>query len=96
MMRPEGQRETHKETGKHRIDGRTCSCERRSMSAGVTDTANPSDLLEDYRATVKELRGNLERLKELLEIQILLESPPALRRRSKSDSDDALLQLAST
>jgi hypothetical protein len=66
------------------------------MSAGVTDTANPSDLLEDYRATVKELRGNLERLKELLEIQILLESPPALRRRSKSDSDDALLQLAST
>ena len=66
------------------------------MSAGFTDIANPTDLLEDYRAIIIELRGNLERLKELVEIQILLETPPVLRRNSDSDSSDALLELAST
>jgi hypothetical protein len=66
------------------------------MSVQSTDIANPPDLLEDYRATMAELRGNLERLKELVEIQILLETPPTARRHSHSDSSDALLQLAST
>lgn len=64
------------------------------MSTPSADIANPADLLEGYRATVTELRGNLDRLKELVEIQILLETPPVLRRRSGFDSDDALLQLA--
>lgn len=82
--------------GKHRIEPLHASCEDHCMSAGFTDIANPADLLEDYQATVRELRGNLERLKELLEIQIFLESPPALRRRSHSDSEDALLQLVSS
>jgi hypothetical protein len=78
------------------MDGQCGSCEGQPMSAGFTDIANPTDLLEDYRAIIIELRGNLERLKELVEIQILLETPPVLRRNSDSDSSDALLELAST
>lgn len=66
------------------------------MSAGFTDVANPTDMLEDYRATVRELCGNLQRLKELLEIQILLESPPASRLRAHCESSDPPITLAST
>jgi hypothetical protein len=78
------------------MDGQCGSCDGRPMSAGFTDITNATDLLEDYRAVVTELRGNLERLKELLEIQILLETPPVLRRDSDSNSSDALLELTST
>jgi hypothetical protein len=66
------------------------------MSALSTDITDSADLLEDYRATMAELRGNLERLKELVEIQILLESPPATGLRSHSDSSDPQPQLALT
>jgi hypothetical protein len=50
------------------------------MSALVEQGEDSRAILEDYRATVTELRGNLERLKELVEEQILLETPPCLRR----------------
>jgi len=45
-----------------------------------------SAILEDYRATVRELRGNVERLKELVEEQILLETPPRFREPHMSRS----------
>jgi uncharacterized metal-binding protein YceD (DUF177 family) len=44
-------------------------------------------MLDDYRATVSELRGNLERLKELVEEQILLETPPRYRHSQQSRSE---------
>jgi len=50
------------------------------MSAAV-EQDEAGAMLEDYRATVRELRGNVERLKELVEEQILLETPPRLRER---------------
>jgi hypothetical protein len=78
------------------MDGQYGSCEGWPMSAGFTDIANPTDLLEDYRAVVTELHSNVERLKELVEVQILLETPPVLRRYSHSDSSEALLELGST
>ena len=56
------------------------------MSAAVENVDDSFAILEDYRATVTELRGNLERLKELVEEQILLETPPRLRGRQSSDS----------
>jgi hypothetical protein len=43
-------------------------------------------ILVDHRAAVSELRGNLERLKELVEEQILLETPPRYRARPPSRS----------
>jgi len=43
-------------------------------------------ILVDHRAAVSELRGNLERLKELVEEQILLETPPRYRARQPSRS----------
>jgi hypothetical protein len=48
-------------------------------------------ILEDYRATVTELRGNLARLKELVEEQILLETPPRLRDRHSFVSSNSSL-----
>jgi hypothetical protein len=51
------------------------------MTAAPEQGDDSSAILEDYRATVTELRGNLERLKELVEEQILLETPPRLRDR---------------
>ena len=48
-------------------------------------------ILEDYRATVSELCGNLERLKELVEEQILLETPPRLRDRQSPGLQHASL-----
>jgi hypothetical protein len=49
------------------------------MMNAATEQDDVSAILEDYRATVSELRGNVERLKELVEEQILLETPPRLR-----------------
>jgi hypothetical protein len=57
-----------------------------SMSAGTAELDDPVAMLEDYRATVTELRGNVERLKELVEEQILLETPPRFRRGQLSRS----------
>ena len=57
------------------------------MSAVPADIDDSIAILEDYRATVSELRGNLERLKELVEEQILLETPPRYRPRQSSESD---------
>jgi len=54
------------------------------MTATPEHAEDSSAILEDYRATVIELRGNLERLKELVEEQILLETPPRLRNRRPS------------
>jgi hypothetical protein len=54
------------------------------MTAVPEDVDDSSAILEDYRATVTELRGNLERLKELVEEQILLDTPPRLRNRQSS------------
>jgi hypothetical protein len=54
------------------------------MSAAVENVDDSFTILEDYRATVTELRGNLERLKELVEEQILLETPPRLRHRQST------------
>jgi hypothetical protein len=56
------------------------------MSAVVESGDDSCAILEDYRATVTELRGNLERLKELVEEQILLDTPPCLRHRKSSHS----------
>jgi hypothetical protein len=56
------------------------------MNAAV-EQDDASAILEDYRATVRELRGNVERLKELVEEQIFLETPPRLRDRHMSRSD---------
>jgi Mg-chelatase subunit ChlI len=60
------------------------------MNAAV-EQDNADLILEDYRATVRELRGNVERLKELVEEQILLETPPRLRDRQSPDSQHASL-----
>ena len=49
------------------------------MIAAPEHVDDSSAILEDYRATVTELRENLERLKELVEEQILLDTPPRLR-----------------
>jgi len=54
------------------------------MNAAPERVDDAGAILEDYRATVSELRGNLERLKELVEEQILLETPPRLRGYEKS------------
>jgi len=54
------------------------------MTAAPEQVDDSSAMLEDYRATVTELRGNLQRLKELVEEQILLETPPLLRERQTS------------
>jgi len=54
------------------------------MSAAVENVDDSFAILEDYRATVTELRGNLERLKELVEEQILLETPPRFRDRQST------------
>jgi hypothetical protein len=51
------------------------------MSALFEYADDSRAILDDYRATITELRGNLERLKELVEEQILLETPPCLRHR---------------
>jgi ABC-type uncharacterized transport system fused permease/ATPase subunit len=56
------------------------------MSALLEYADDSCAILEDYRATITELRGNLERLKELVEEQILLETPPCLRHRKPSHS----------
>lgn len=56
------------------------------MSALLEHADDSYAILEDYRATVTELRGNLERLKELVEEQILLDTPPCLRLRKSSRS----------
>jgi uncharacterized metal-binding protein YceD (DUF177 family) len=56
------------------------------MSVAFTDNDDSIAVLEDYRATISELRGNLERLKELVEEQILLETPPRYRHRQQSRS----------
>jgi len=61
------------------------------MTAAPEYVDDSSAILEDYRATVSELRGNLERLKELVEEQILLETPPRLRDRQSPDSQRASL-----
>ena len=61
------------------------------MTATPEQVDDSSAILEDYRATVTELRGNLERLKELVEEQILLETPPRLRERQPTDSLDPSL-----
>jgi len=56
------------------------------MNAAVEQDDDSGAILEDYRATVRELRGNLERLKELVEEQILLETPPRCRVGQSSRS----------
>lgn len=56
------------------------------MSAASADIDDSVAILADYRATVTELRGNLERLKELVEEQILLETPRRHRQSEPSDS----------
>jgi hypothetical protein len=57
------------------------------MTAAPEHVEDSSAILEDYRATVRELRGNVERLKELVEEQILLETPPRFREPHMSRSD---------
>jgi len=57
----------------------------------MTETDDCVTVLEDYRATISELRGNLERLRELVEQQILLETPPRYRHEEPSRSRDAVL-----
>jgi hypothetical protein len=57
-----------------------------SMSAGTAEMDDSVAMLEDYRATVTELRGNVERLKELVEEQILLETPPRFRHGQSTRS----------
>jgi hypothetical protein len=59
------------------------------MMNATVEQDDASAILEDYRATVSELRGNLERLKELVEEQILLETPPRCRARQTSGSGDS-------
>lgn len=54
------------------------------MVARSTDIDESVAILEDYRATVTELRGNLDRLRELVEEQVLLETPPRFRRSQSS------------
>jgi hypothetical protein len=61
------------------------------MTAAPEYVDDSSAILEDYRATVSELRGNLERLKELVEEQILFETPPRLRDRQSPDSQHSSL-----
>ena len=61
------------------------------MTAAPEHVEDSSAILEDYRATVRELRGNVERLKELVEEQILLETPARLRDRQSPDSEHASL-----
>jgi hypothetical protein len=61
------------------------------MMNAMVEQDDVGAILEDYRATVSELRGNLERLKELVEEQILLETPPRLRERQSVDSEHASL-----
>lgn len=56
------------------------------MSVAFTEIDDSFAVLEDYRATVTELRGNLERLKELVEEQILLETPARYRHSQRSGS----------
>jgi hypothetical protein len=56
------------------------------MSAVVEDVDDSFAILQDYRATITELRGNLARLKELVEEQILLETPPCYRERQSTRS----------
>jgi hypothetical protein len=56
------------------------------MTAAPEHVEDSSAILEDYRATVRELRGNVERLKELVEEQILLETPPRYRAHQPSRS----------
>ena len=60
------------------------------MTASEEQVDDAFAILEDYRATVTELRGNLERLKELVEEQILLETPPRYRARQSSRSRSSL------
>lgn len=61
------------------------------MTAIIDETDDSMALLEDYRATVSELRDNLERLKELVEEQILLETPPRHRHSQNDYLRDLLL-----
>jgi hypothetical protein len=61
------------------------------MTAAPEHVEDSSAILEDYRATVSELRGNLERLKELVEEQILLETPPRYRAHQSSRSGEPAL-----
>jgi hypothetical protein len=56
------------------------------MNAAVEQDDDSGAILEDYRATVRELRGNVQRLKELVEEQILLETPPRYRNGQSSRS----------
>jgi hypothetical protein len=54
------------------------------MTVAEIDADDSFAILEDYRAIVTELRGNLERLRELVEEQILLETPPRFRARKST------------
>jgi len=54
------------------------------MSLVLDEVDDSVAILEDYRATVSELRGNLKRLEELVEEQILLETPPRFRHQQSS------------
>jgi len=56
------------------------------MSTAIDEVDDSAAILKDYRATVSELRGNLQRLTELVEEQILLETPPRNRHDEKSHS----------
>jgi hypothetical protein len=56
------------------------------MMNATADQDDVDAILVDYRAAVSELRGNLERLKELVEEQILLETPPRYRAHQPSRS----------
>jgi hypothetical protein len=66
------------------MDGPAIARESKRMSVAITDSDDSAAILEDYRATVSELCGNLERLKELVEEQILLETPPLYRHGESS------------
>jgi hypothetical protein len=72
------------------MDGAAIARESGYMSVAITDSDDSFAVLEDYRATVTELRGNLERLKELVEEQILLETPPLYRHSQSSRSHSFL------
>lgn len=66
------------------MDAPSGACEPLRMRIAVTEIDDSFAMLEDYRATVSELRGNLERLKELVEETILLETPPRYRHSETS------------
>jgi hypothetical protein len=70
-----------------------CEAQEIKLVSGAVENVDDSfEILEDYRAILCELRGNLERLRELVGEQIFLETPPRLRDRQLSRSGHSSLR----